>query len=95
MKKNDESRGKVVLYQAPNGAVRLDVRLEQDTLLPTQKQMALLFEKDSDTIGLHLKNIFDEGEVGESATTEESSVVQIEGHSRWITIEKFPPRVRS
>jgi hypothetical protein len=82
MKKNSASRGEVVLYQAPNGAVRLDVRLEQDTLWLTQKQMALLFDKDADTIGLHLRNIFDEGELEESATTEESSVVQIEGNRR-------------
>jgi death-on-curing family protein len=80
MKRNEASQGDIVFYQAPDGAVRLDVRLEQDTLWLTQKQMALLFDKDTDTIGLHLKNIFDEGELVESATTEGSSVVQIEGN---------------
>ncbi len=80
MKKNDASRGEIVLYQAPDGAVQLDVRLDQDTLWLTQRQMALLFDKDTDTIGLHLRNIFDEHELEESATTEESSVVQIEGN---------------
>lgn len=41
--------------------------------------MAHLFDKDSDPIGLHLKNIFSEGELDETATTEFFSVVQIEG----------------
>ena len=41
--------------------------------------MAQLFDKDSDTIGLHLKNIYQSGELEEFATTEESSVVQNEG----------------
>lgn len=40
--------------------------------------MAQLFDKDSDTIGLHLKNIYQSGELEEHTTTEESSVVQQE-----------------
>jgi len=77
-----ESRGEIVLYQTPDGRIELDVRLEQETLWLSQKQMALLFDKDSDTIGLHLRNIFKEGELDEAATTEESSVVQTEGRRR-------------
>jgi len=38
--------------------------------------MAELFEKDTDTVGLHIRNIFKEGELEKKATTEESSVVQ-------------------
>jgi prophage maintenance system killer protein len=41
--------------------------------------MAELFEKDTDTVGLHIRNIFKEGELEPTATTEESSVVQKEG----------------
>jgi len=41
--------------------------------------MASLFDKDTDTIGLHIRNIYKEGELEESPTTEESSVVQSEG----------------
>ena len=51
----------------------------RDTVWLTQKQMSVLFDKDTDTIGLHLQNIYKEHELGESATTEESSVVQLEG----------------
>jgi death-on-curing family protein len=67
------------LYQAPDGTVEFNVRLDRESLWLSQRQMALLFDKDSDTIGLHLRNIYGEGELEESATTEESSVVQTEG----------------
>lgn len=76
---DDASRGELVLYQAADGGVELRIRLDQESLWLSQRQMALLFDKDSDTIGLHLRNIYAEGELEEAATTEESSVVQTEG----------------
>jgi hypothetical protein len=76
---HDELSGEVVLYQATDGTVSLDVRLERESLWMSQRQMARLFDKDADTIGLHLGNIYSGGELEESATTEESSVVQTEG----------------
>ncbi len=71
--------GEVVVYEAPNGEVRVDVRLERDTVWLSQRQMAELLETSADNVGLHLKNIYAEGELGEAATTEDSSVVQVEG----------------
>jgi len=79
---NGGSRGEIVLYQAPDGSVELDVRLDQESIWLSQKQMALLFQKDTDTIGFHLGNIYKEAELDEVATTEESSVVQQEGKRR-------------
>ena len=73
----DISGGQIVLYQN-----KLEVKLIRDTVWLTQKQISELFEKDTDTIGLHLKNIFKEHELEEAATTEESSVVQVEGNRR-------------
>ena len=72
----------IVLYRSRDGAVQLDVPLQKETIWLSQKQMAQLFEKDSDTIGLHVRNAFKEGELRESATTEDSSVVQTEGTRR-------------
>jgi hypothetical protein len=77
--KGEKSSEEIVLYQAPDGKVELTIRLERESLWLSQKQMSLLFDKDVDTIGLHLRNIYKEGELEESATTEESSVVQKEG----------------
>ncbi|PKN69121.1 MAG: hypothetical protein CVU54_11455 [Deltaproteobacteria bacterium HGW-Deltaproteobacteria-12] len=73
----DISGGQIVLYQN-----NLEVKLLRETVWLTQKQMSALFDKDADTIGLHLKNIYKEHELQESATTEESSVVQTEGKRR-------------
>jgi len=72
-------RGEIHFYQVSDGIIALDVRFEHETIWLSQKQMALLFDKDVDTIGLHLRNIYAEGELEESTTTEESSVVQMEG----------------
>jgi hypothetical protein len=72
------SENQIVVYQ-PNETLRLDVRLENETVWLTQNQMATLFGCSSDNVGLHLRNIYSRGELDKSATTEESSVVQLEG----------------
>ena len=75
-------RGTLRLYRDSDGRVEVQVRLEQETLWLSQREMAALFEKDNDTIGLHLRNFYLERELDEAATTEESSVVQMEGTRR-------------
>ncbi len=69
----------IIIYQSPDGTASIDVRLDHETVWLTQKQMAELFDKDSDTIGLHIRNAYKEGELQLDATTEKSSVVQNEG----------------
>lgn len=71
--------GEVIVYETPEGEARVDVRLERETVWLTQRQMAELFDTSTDNVGLHLKNVFDEGELVEAATTEDYSVVQAEG----------------
>lgn len=69
----------IEIYQSDDGQVQLQLRLEQDSLWLTQAQMAELFETSSDNISLHLKNIYQEGELQEQPTTEDFSVVRQEG----------------
>ena len=69
----------VEIYKSPDNKIQLQVNLEKDTVWLSQKQMAELFDKDADTIGLHLKNIYGEEELSEKSTTEVFSVVQKEG----------------
>lgn len=69
----------IEIYQSEDGQTQIQVRLEKDTIWLSQAQMAELFDKNSDTIGLHLKNIYKSRELEKSATTEESSVVRQEG----------------
>ncbi len=75
----EDFHGEVVVYEAPGGDVRVDVRLDRDTVWLTQRQMSELFETTTDNIGLHLKNIFSDNELTEAATIEDFSVVQTEG----------------
>ena len=77
----NSGENQIVVYQ-PNETVRLDVRLENETVWLTQSQMATLFGCSADNVGLHLKNIYSCGELDKEATTEESSVVQIEGRRK-------------
>jgi hypothetical protein len=72
----------IEIYQSKDGRSEIQVRIENESICLSQKQMAELFEKDSDTIGLHLKNFYSEGELEEKATTEESPVAQTEGNRK-------------
>lgn len=72
----------IKIYRTPEGNTSVEVKLEKDTVWLSQKQMAELFEKDSDTIGLHLKNIYKSGELDEISTTEKYSVVRQEGNRK-------------
>jgi len=75
----NQSTGQIAIYQTDDGQTQIDVRFEQGTFWLSQAQMAEVFDKDSDTIGLHLRNIYESGELDEGATTEDSSVVRQEG----------------
>lgn len=72
----------IEIYQSEDGITEVQVRFDNETVWLSQKQMAHLFDKDTDTIGLHLRNIYKSGELDTESTTEESSVVQQEGKRR-------------
>ena len=55
--------GEVEIYEAPDGVIRLDVRLERDTVWLTQAQMVELFGRDQSVISRHIGNAFKEGEL--------------------------------
>jgi len=56
----------ILIYRNPDGDVRLDVRLEDETVWLTQTHMAELFGKGRSTITEHIRNIFAEGELDEN-----------------------------
>ena len=57
----------LLIYQAPDGRIKIDVRLEEETVWLTQAHMAELFGKSKKTISEHIRNIFNEGELDEKA----------------------------
>ena len=61
-----KERGEVVLYQ-PDDTIRLEVRLEQETVWLTQDQMSVLFGKDRSVITKHINKIFDQGELDQES----------------------------
>ena len=62
-----DNKGEIVLYQ-PEGEVRLEVRMEKESVWLSQMQMADLFQKDRTVIGRHIKNIYKEGELAKDIT---------------------------
>ncbi len=78
----DTKKGEIVIYKAKSGAVRLDVRLEKETVWLNQAHMARLFDKMIPTINEHLKNIYHEGELDKSSTIRKFRIVQTEGKRR-------------
>ncbi len=70
---------KIILYETDLGKVNIDVLIRDETIGLSQKSMSELFECSSDNIGLHLKNVYKEGELSKERTTEKISVVQKEG----------------
>jgi hypothetical protein len=66
----------ITVYQTPDGKINIEVLYANENIWLPQKRMADLFGCTADNISLHLKNIFKEKELDETATTEEFSVVQ-------------------
>ncbi len=69
----------LLIYQAEDGAIKIDVRFEDETVWLTQQQMAELFQTTKQNISLHLRNIYDEGELTPEATHKEFLSVRREG----------------
>ena len=76
---NPAPGSEIILYQTEDGRTRLEVKLENETVWLTQKQLAELFQKDVRTINEHIQNIIAEGEVKREATIRKFRIVQKEG----------------
>ncbi|MBU2097980.1 MAG: virulence protein RhuM/Fic/DOC family protein [Gammaproteobacteria bacterium] len=74
-----ENQNSIVIYESSDNTVEVRLDAQQQTVWLSQNQMADVFDTSTDNIGLHLKNIYADGELDESSTTEDSSVVRQEG----------------
>ena len=74
--------GEIVVYGAADGAVRVDVRLDRDTVWLTQRQMAEVFDTTPENVLMHLRNVFSSKELDAEATTKDFLVVRSEGGRR-------------
>ena len=73
------NRGEIIIYRAEDNTVQLDVRMEQETVWLTQKQIAELFGVKKAAISKHVANIFNQGELSPEATVSKMETVQLEG----------------
>ena len=69
----------LILYTTEDGKSQIKLRAKDQTVWLSQREMAELFDVSTDNVSLHLKNVYEDEELTQEATTEESSVVQTEG----------------
>jgi hypothetical protein len=78
MDKN-KNQSQLIIYQAENGKIKIDVRFQDETVWLTQQLLADLFQTTKQNISLHIKNIFEENELKPHTTVKEYLTVQTEG----------------
>jgi hypothetical protein len=78
--KKGEQNNQIIIYSTPDGEMKLEVKLENETAWLSQKQMAELFDCGVNNIRFHLQNVFNEAELSENQTTQEYCAVQKEGN---------------
>lgn len=83
------TNSQIIIYQTENGETKLDVRLQDETVWLPQKAMAELFQTTTQNITIHLKNIYEEGELEENATCKDFLQVQTEGNRNVQRKQKF------
>ena len=76
MENNEQN---IIIYQNADGNIKLDVHLQGDSVWVNRRQMSLLFNRDVKTIGKHINNVFDEGELEKKSTVANFATVQKEG----------------
>ena len=75
----NEVQGEVIFYQ-PDNTMRLEVRLEDETVWLTQQQMVTLFQSSKANVSEHIRNIYDQGELEQEATVRNFRTVRKEGN---------------
>ena len=74
-----EETNQIEIYQTSDGRTEIQVRLEADTVWLTQRQMGEVFETTPENVLMHLRNIYQDGELEEPATTKDFLAVRQEG----------------
>ena len=85
----NQDNDKILIYISDDGQVKIEVRLEDENVWLTQNAMAELFDTTKQNISLHIKNIFDEGELQENLTVKDSLTVKNEGNRKVERIVKY------
>ena len=73
------NNSEIILYKNTHGNIKIDVRLDEETVWLTQDQMALLFGKGRSTITEHIGNVYEESELEQNSTSRKFRQVRMEG----------------
>lgn len=84
-----ENTGKILIYQNEKGDTKIDVYFEEDTIWMTQRSMAELYQVTPQNITLHIKHIYQDGELDPAATCKQYLQVQTEGTRKIQRDTKF------
>lgn len=84
MTKATQREAEVLLYQVEDGRTRVEVRFEGETAWLSLGQMAELFQRDKSVISRHIKNVFEEGELGREAVVAQSATTAVDGKTYQI-----------
>ncbi|MFH1541129.1 MAG: virulence RhuM family protein [Elusimicrobiota bacterium] len=77
--KKDNQKSQIIIYKAENGQTKIEVRFENETVWLSQNALAELFQTTKNNISMHVKNIFEEGELKQETTVKKFLTVQKEG----------------
>ena len=72
----ESNHSEIIIYQSFDGKTKIDVRMEEETLWLSQSQMVDLFQTTKQNISLHIRNIFEEGELDPAAVVKEYLITQ-------------------
>lgn len=75
----EDSRGEIVLYKSEDGAIKIDVLMQDDTVWLTQDQMARLFNRDKSVISRHISKIFKDGELDSNSVVAKNATTASDG----------------
>ena len=73
------NNSEILIYQNPDGKISLNVRLEDETVWLTQAHMAKLFQTTIPNVSMHIRNVYEDGELGSEATVKKFLTVRQEG----------------
>ena len=73
------NQSQILIYQTDDWKTRLEVKLENETVWLNQNQIAELFQTTKQNVSLHIKNVFDEGELEPGSVVKESLTTAADG----------------
>lgn len=85
----ENQNSEIIIYQTEDGLIKIEVKLTKDSVWLTQKMIAELLHSSVPNINMHIKSIYDEGELKESSTIKDFLIVQQEGNRTVERNQKF------